>query len=145
MKYAAQFIALVRQAEAIIASDMTWNTKYETVFNFIQTEIGKLGIWVEWCDMDEGYEEDVRAYVKALTEKAKEASSGLNPAFWGDNGFLSELKGLLEKYDCSIQFSADGYLRNLHDEKLEIVDNKTDLPFFKVDGYYLTAKNIKTN
>jgi hypothetical protein len=69
----AWFIKLTNQARQIMNSDANWETKYSLIFsNFMSNEITMTGIDFDWYDPDMGYEDDVRAYVNALTDKAQE-------------------------------------------------------------------------
>lgn len=69
MSYIVNLIHLIERAERIFQSDADWEMKYDTIFGMrIWQRLGEAGYHVEWCDPDTTYEEDVTAYVNALTE-----------------------------------------------------------------------------
>lgn len=57
----------------------------------------------------------------------------------------NELKALLEKYDVSIVFSVGegSDLHGVYDERIELVENGTDEVLIKMDGYGLSALDLK--
>jgi hypothetical protein len=65
----SNLIRLIERAEAIFRSEADWEIKYDTIFDmFIWRKIRDVGHHFEWCDPDTSYEEDVTAYVTALSE-----------------------------------------------------------------------------
>jgi hypothetical protein len=52
---------------------LDWQAAYELIFSAdISTAIQATGFTIEWCDPDMDYEDDVRAYMEAVNEKAKQ-------------------------------------------------------------------------
>jgi len=65
-----EFIDLFRYMESVIESDLHWAAKYDLVFSpFCAGQMKKLGS-IEYRNPDESYEEDVRAFYRAVKEKA---------------------------------------------------------------------------
>lgn len=65
-----QFLALCEKTMKIFESDTSWEVKYRLIFA-ISGEMRALDnrkFSPEYCDPDTSYEEDVRAYVRALKE-----------------------------------------------------------------------------
>lgn len=68
-----RFIKLAEEAEQICRSDATWETKYDLIFSdHVSRAIKQTGVSFDYCDPDTSYEEDVRAYVAAVVEKAED-------------------------------------------------------------------------
>lgn len=75
---ARQFIKLARAAQLLAESNAPWETKYDLIFSpDVSGAIKKTGIRLDYCDPDTSYEEDVRAFVSAATEKADELECAL--------------------------------------------------------------------
>ncbi len=69
---------LIAQAESIFNSDLDWETKYDQIFGMkIARKILDAGYSFDYYDPDTTYQEDVTAYMRALTD-------GLSMLF-GDN------------------------------------------------------------
>ncbi|MAG12653.1 hypothetical protein CL630_02455 [bacterium] len=67
-----KFMELVKLAVAIRDSDASWGFKYDTIFSDeVSMKIAKIGMTPNYCDPDASSENDVRAFVGALEEKAK--------------------------------------------------------------------------
>ena len=50
-----------------------WEAKYAAVFSdVVRGQIEATGVRLEYCDPDTTYEEDVRAYARAVRERADE-------------------------------------------------------------------------
>ena len=75
------FLKVMEQVVAICNSEATWETKYDLIFSKeVQEGLSGSGIHVIYCDPDTTYEEDVRAFVKAIVEKANDLrKTGLAP------------------------------------------------------------------
>lgn len=68
-----RFLELAQQAIAIRDSEASWETKYELIFSEeISVAIRNSGIIVDYYDPDTSYEEDAKAFVDAIQEKATE-------------------------------------------------------------------------
>lgn len=67
------FCAIADTAEQIMNSTAHWDVKFSVIFsNTISGAVQGTGITFDYCDPDGSYEDDVRAYVNALTAKAAE-------------------------------------------------------------------------
>jgi maltooligosyltrehalose synthase len=68
-----RFIMLTNQARHIMNSGADWSTKFDLIFSDdICIAITNLNIPFDWNDPDSGYEDDVRAFVNAITDKSRE-------------------------------------------------------------------------
>lgn len=68
-----RFIRLADEALRIKESNVSWETKYALIFSYnVAGEIRKTHIDFEWYDPDTSYQEDVVAFVNAVTERANE-------------------------------------------------------------------------
>ena len=69
-----EFVRLAKVASKISdSSDTSWELKYELIFSEeISVAIRNTGVSFEYYDPDTTYEEDVRAYVNSVNEKADE-------------------------------------------------------------------------
>lgn len=67
-----KFLKLSIKAIKIFEDEsLSWEEKYDAIFSEdISRKIRDTGAYVDWCDPDTSYEEDVTAYIKALREKA---------------------------------------------------------------------------
>lgn len=66
-----EFIILAREVERICTSSASWETKYEAVFNEdVSLRMRALCPSFDYYDPDTSYEEDVRAFQRAASEKA---------------------------------------------------------------------------
>ncbi len=66
------FIATAELAKRIAHSDLSWEDKYSLIFSDeVATIIFDSGISFDWTDPDGSYEDDVRAFVDALSAKAQ--------------------------------------------------------------------------
>jgi hypothetical protein len=67
-----KLIDTIKDQEKIFASDADWKMKFDVVFKrhhaIIRGLLERCGISFDWYDPDTSYEEDVRAYMRALTE-----------------------------------------------------------------------------
>lgn len=83
MTQAERIRALVRmaaQAQAVVDDEaMDWEAKYDFIFSpeFSVYIRDTLGFRLDYYDPDTSYEEDVRAYVTALREKADQQAEVL--------------------------------------------------------------------
>lgn len=66
-----EFIRLANAARFIVNSGADWEDIFELIFAHLAPDIRATGVSVNWCDPDGSYEEDVRAYVSAVTERAE--------------------------------------------------------------------------
>jgi len=71
------FIQTARRARSLLRRteerNLSWSTLYDCIFSQdISGKIQGTGIRVDYCDPDTSYEEDVRAFVKAINAKADE-------------------------------------------------------------------------
>ena len=70
-----KFVGLAAQAVAIRDCDeraVSWKTKYDLIFSEdLSRAVFKL-VRLDYCDPDTSYEDDVRAFVSALEDKAAE-------------------------------------------------------------------------
>lgn len=75
----ARFVKLARTAQSIADSAADWETKYDLIFSdHIIEPIKETGIGFDWCDPDTTYEEDVTAFVTAVSAKADELQKVLD-------------------------------------------------------------------
>lgn len=65
-------IELSQMATSIVASEASWETKYEIIFNDISNAVEEADSRIEYYDPDSSYEDDVRAFVSALSDRANE-------------------------------------------------------------------------
>lgn len=75
-----EFIRLTKHARDVIrraqeSDDDVWKETYDYVFRAIGPAVTKTEVQFTWHDPDTTYQEDVTAYVEALTEKAIKVSS----------------------------------------------------------------------
>ncbi len=62
----SRILTLHRQVHAVLDAGLEWNVIYDCVFQ----QFAESGLSLTWADPDTTYEEDVRAFVRALDEKA---------------------------------------------------------------------------
>jgi hypothetical protein len=68
-------IELVHIAQEVAENDsMDWETKYKLIFSKevsirLNSLLRQLGMELNYCDPDSGYDDDVRAYIWAVEEK----------------------------------------------------------------------------
>jgi hypothetical protein len=78
---AARFVALAERAKRIADSDTSWETKYELIFATgmpsLSRSIRETGHIPDYYDPDTSYEDDVRAFVDAVTAKADDLRKAL--------------------------------------------------------------------
>lgn len=68
-----KFITLSKEADTIALSDLDWELKYNLIFSDdISREMYNLDLVPEYYDPDSSYEDDVLAFVRAVTERAKQ-------------------------------------------------------------------------
>jgi hypothetical protein len=66
LAYSRNVVELQRAVASVMACDVDWDAKYDTIFSLYQ----RSGVSVMWTDPDTSYEDDVRAFVAALNEMA---------------------------------------------------------------------------
>ena len=72
------FLVLADAARAIARSDASWETKYDLIFSDeISGAIRQMNMAPDYYDPDTSYEEDVLAYIKALSERQMEIMAAL--------------------------------------------------------------------
>lgn len=96
------FLLLAGQIQRIVASNASWETKYDLVFSpAFSFAIAETGVPLEWCDPDTTYEEDTRAYADAIARTAAELSRPQSEESHLD-AFLAELSALTREYGLQI-------------------------------------------
>lgn len=66
-----RLINAIKDQERIFESDADWEMKFDVLFmrhKIVRGLCKRYGVSFEWNDPDTSYEEDVRAYMQALTE-----------------------------------------------------------------------------
>lgn len=67
-----RLISAIEDSEKVLQSEADWKMKYDVLFGrhrkVIRPLLALYGLDLEWCDPDTSYEEDVRAYMTALSE-----------------------------------------------------------------------------
>jgi hypothetical protein len=62
-------LAKIEEAETIFNSEATWEFKYDIIFDMgLWQALEEVGIMLDYCDPDTSYEEDVTAYMTAVSE-----------------------------------------------------------------------------
>lgn len=63
----------IRFCQQVFSSNADWEYKYERIFklwrNSINPLLRSMGLELEWCDVSDSYENEVTAFMTALTEK----------------------------------------------------------------------------
>lgn len=73
-----KFITLTDMAQAIRDCDASWEAKFDLIFsNDLNGAVRATGICFDYYDPDGSYEDDVRAYVRALVDKADDFKKAL--------------------------------------------------------------------
>lgn len=72
-----EFIALAREAQRICDTDASWETKYDLIFSEALAKRMSALVRLDYYDPDTTYEEDVRAFCRAATEKADDLEKAL--------------------------------------------------------------------
>jgi hypothetical protein len=67
-----EFIDLFCYLESVVESDLGWETKYRLVFNQACSGQIREMVALDYYDPDEGYEQDVMAFYRAVRERADE-------------------------------------------------------------------------
>jgi len=67
-------LKIAKRMQEYVDSPADWQVKHAFVFGMVQPMINRLGFFVKWTDLNEGYEQEVRAYNSAVQDLAAEVA-----------------------------------------------------------------------
>ena len=81
-----RYVAICDEANAILNSDASWETKFDLIFSDNISIVLQTIHLVGWCDPNTSYEEDVKAFMAAVNRKCTEFRSILKSIEEQNNG-----------------------------------------------------------